>query len=149
MGRTVFLPCYLTWGQTTVEVMKIMATSFERSQAHPAALSAPTPAAGQRRPTPPPEMPGHSQANPGQSLMGHCSLLLGPDVHLVLFVPPRVVSPVLCNFWRLYGGVKGNLFQEVMPYPGLLHPEPLSLQQSTADRTLLWITTNCGKFLKR
>ena len=27
-------PCYLTWGQITVEVMKIMATSFKRSHAH-------------------------------------------------------------------------------------------------------------------
>ena len=27
-GGAVFLLCYLTWGQTVVEVMKIMATSF-------------------------------------------------------------------------------------------------------------------------
>ena len=34
------------WGQTMVEVMKIMVTSFKRSHAHTAALSAPSPAAG-------------------------------------------------------------------------------------------------------
>ena len=35
-----------TWGQTMVEVMKIMATSFKRSHAGTAALSTPDPAAG-------------------------------------------------------------------------------------------------------
>ena len=39
-----------------------------------AALSAPDPAAGHCRPTPPPEAPGHSRASLGQSLVG--SLLL-------------------------------------------------------------------------
>ena len=59
-----------TWGQTVVEVMKIMATSFKRPHACTATLSAPSPAAGHRQPTPPPETPGHSQANLGQSLVG-------------------------------------------------------------------------------
>ena len=30
-GRGCFLPCYLTWGQTMVEVMKTVVTSFKRS----------------------------------------------------------------------------------------------------------------------
>ena len=71
-----------------VEVMKIMATSFQRSQAGTAALGAP---------------PALQQAttNPGLSwrllnihrqvwvslLWGHCSFLLGPGMHKVLFVP--------------------------------------------------------------
>ena len=59
-----------------VEVMKIMATSFKRSRAHTAALNAPDPAADHRRPTPPPETPGHSQASLSQSLVR--SLLLSP-----------------------------------------------------------------------
>ena len=33
MGGAVFPPCCLTWGQTMVQVMKIMATSFERAHA--------------------------------------------------------------------------------------------------------------------
>ena len=33
MGGAVFPPCCLTWGQTMVEVMKIIVTSFKRSQA--------------------------------------------------------------------------------------------------------------------
>ena len=59
-----------------VEVMKIIVTYFKRSHAGTAALSAPNPAAGHRRPTPLPETPGHSQASLGQSLVG--SLLLSP-----------------------------------------------------------------------
>ena len=52
-----------------------MVTSFKRS--HDALLhSAPDPAAGPRRPTPPPETPGHSRASLGQSPVG--SLLLSP-----------------------------------------------------------------------
>ena len=59
-----------------VEVMKIMATSFKRSCACTAALSASNPAAGHHQPTPPPGTPGHSRASLGQSLVG--SLLLSP-----------------------------------------------------------------------
>ena len=65
-----------TWGQTMVEVMKIMVTSLKRSHACTATLSAPNPAAGHHQPTPPPETPGHSQASLGQSLVG--SLLFSP-----------------------------------------------------------------------
>ena len=59
-----------------MEVMKIMATSFERSHAHTATLGAPSPAAVHHRPMPPLETPGHSRASLGQSLVG--SLLLSP-----------------------------------------------------------------------
>ena len=62
------------WGQTMVEIMKIMAASFKRSQACTATLSAPNPAAGHHQPLPPLETPGHSRASLGQSLVG--SLLL-------------------------------------------------------------------------
>ena len=73
MGGAVFPPCCVTWGQTMVEVMKIMVTSFKRSHA---ALSAPNHAAGRCWPTPLPETPGHSWASLYQSLVG--SLLLSP-----------------------------------------------------------------------
>ena len=56
--------------------MKIMVTSFKRSHACTAALSAPDSAAGHRQPTPSLETFGHSQASLGQSLVG--SLLLSP-----------------------------------------------------------------------
>ena len=57
-----------------VQVMKIMATSFKRSHASTATLTALNPAAGHHRPTPLLETPGNSQASLGQSLVG--SLLL-------------------------------------------------------------------------
>ena len=65
-----------TWGQTIVEVMKIMVTSFIRSPACMATLTAPNPAAGRHRPMPLLETPGHSRASLGQSLVG--SLLPSP-----------------------------------------------------------------------
>ena len=46
MGGALFPPCYLTWGQTMVEVMKIMWTSFKRSHSCGATLSVPNPRAG-------------------------------------------------------------------------------------------------------
>ena len=102
-----------------VEVMKIMATSFKTPCAHTAALCAPNPAAGHCQPTPLPETPGHSQASLGQSPVG--SLLLPPGSW---YAPGFVcalqesVPPVLCEFCNE------------------LHPEPLPLQQATADKDL-------------
>ena len=65
-----------TWGQTMVDVMKIMATSFKRPHACTATLNVPNPAAGHHRPTSPLETPGHSQESLVQSLEG--SVLLSP-----------------------------------------------------------------------
>ena len=79
------------------------------------------------------ETPGHSWASLGQSLVG--SLLLSSGSRWAqgfVCALQESVSPVLCKFWQLYGGVNGDLLQD-MPYPGLLHPEPLPLQQSSAD----------------
>ena len=120
-ARTVFPPCCLTYDQTMVEVMKIMATSFKRSHALTAATSASDPEAGHCRPTPPPETPGYSWACLGQSVMG--SLLLGEVTFSWVLgctrfylCPPESVSAVLRKFWQLCGGVNGNFLQE-----GLCH----------------------------
>ena len=51
-------------------------------------------------------------------LWGHCSFLLGPGAHKVLFVPSKSLFPVLCKFWQLFGGVNGDLLQE-----GLCHTQ--------------------------
>ena len=110
MGGAVFPPHCLTWGQSMVEVMKIMATSFKRSDADTVALSGPNPAAGHRGPTPLPETPGHSRASLCQSLVG--SLLLSPGSWCTqgfVFTLQESVFPVLCKFWQLCGGVNGNL----------------------------------------
>ena len=86
-----------------VEVMKIMVTSFKRSCACTASLIAPDPATGHCRPTPPLE-------SLGQSLVG--SLLLSPGSWCTqgsVCALQQSVSPVLWKFWRLYGGVNGDL----------------------------------------
>ena len=80
-----------------VEVMKITGTSFKKSCACAATLSAPDPTAGHHRPTPLPEAPGHSQQMWGSFLWGHCSLLLGPGVHRVSFVPSKSLFPQSCG----------------------------------------------------
>ena len=80
-----------------VEVMKIMVTSFKRSHAHTAALSAPNP--GSRPPLTHPST-GDSwtllEKSGSVSLGGHCSFLLGPGAHKVLFVPSKRLFPQSC-----------------------------------------------------
>ena len=80
-----------------VEVMKIMLTSFKRSNASTATLSAPNPAAGHHQPMPLPEIPGHSQESLGQSLVR--SLLLSPGswwAQGFVCAHPRVCFPQSC-----------------------------------------------------
>ena len=75
-GWGCVLSLLFTWGQTLVEVMKIMVTSFKRSHVGTAILRAPDPVAGHCQPTPLLETPGHLQASLGVSLVE--SLLLSP-----------------------------------------------------------------------
>ena len=94
MGGAVFPACYLTWGQTMVEVMKIMVAFFKRFHAHTAAPSVPNPAAGHHWPTPLPE-DTHRQVWVSL-LWGHCSFFLGPGAHKVLFVPFKSLFSQSC-----------------------------------------------------
>ena len=68
-------------------------TSFRRSHAHTAALSAPNPAAGHHDP----RLCRDSWTLPGKSgsvsCKGPCSFLLGPGTHKVLFVPSKSLFP--------------------------------------------------------
>ena len=99
--------------------MKIMATSFKMSHACTATLSAPSPAAGHRQPTHPPETPGHSRASLGQSLVG--SLFPSPGSWCTqdsVCALQESLSPVLCKFWSLYSRANGDLLQE-----GLCHTQ--------------------------
>ena len=114
MVRTMFPACCLTWGETTVEVMKITVTSFKRSHPHTTALSVPDPASG-HRPTPLPATPGHARASLGQSRVR--SLLLSPGSWYIqgfVCALQESVSPVLCKIWQLYGGVNGDLLQKAL-----------------------------------
>ena len=111
-----------------VEVMEIMATSFRRSHARTAALNAPNPVAGHHQPTPPPEAPGHSQ-EVWVSLWDHCSFLLGSGAHklfLCMCALQESVSPALCKFLRLYGGVNGTSSKRALAIPGSTAPSVLA-----------------------
>ena len=67
---------------------------------------------------------------------GHCSFLLGPGVHKVLFVPSKSLFPQSCvSSGGSVLGLMVTFSRGLMPYPGLLHPEPLPLWQ-TADLSL-------------
>ena len=80
-----------------VGVMKVMATSFKRTFAHTAVFSALTPEQDTvdtclcwRL------LDTHTQV--WLSLLwGHCSFLLGPGVHMVLFVPFKALFPQSCG----------------------------------------------------
>ena len=70
------------------------------------------------------QTPGHSRACLSQSLVG--SLLLSPGFWCAqgfVCALQESVSPVLCKFWQLYGGVNGDLLQE-----GLSHTQVCSTQ---------------------
>ena len=71
-------------------------TSIKRSHVHTATLSAPNSAAGHHWPTPLLETPEHSWKVWVSLLLGHCSFLLGPGTHKVLFVPSKSLFPQSC-----------------------------------------------------
>ena len=115
--------------------MKIMSTSFKRSHACTAALSAPNPVAGHCLSTSLPETPGHSQASLGQSLVG--SLLLYPGSWctqgFVCTPQESFFSQSCVNSGGSMVGLMQPPSRGLMPFPSLLHPEPLPLQQSTTN----------------
>ena len=47
----------------------------------------------------------------------HCSFLLGPGGHEILFVPANSLFPSPVKFWRLYDGLNGDLLQEGLAIP--------------------------------
>ena len=89
MGRTMFPPCCLTWGQAMMEVKKIMVTSFKRSHACTATLSGPSPAAGHCDPCLCWRLLDTHRQVWVSLLWGHCSIFLGPGANKVLFVPSK------------------------------------------------------------
>ena len=80
-----------------VEVMKIMATSFKRSLAGTATLSAPSTAAGYCQRPPPLETPGPSWGSPCQSLVRSLLLFLGSwCTQGFFFVPSKSLFSQSC-----------------------------------------------------
>ena len=100
---------------------------LQRSCVHTEALGASDPALGHCHPTPPQETPGHSRASLGQPPGGcHCSFLLSPGAHKVLFVPSK--SLFSQSYVSSGGSMVGLMVTfSLMPYPSLWYPEPLPL----------------------
>ena len=74
----------------------------------------PRPCIRRHQPMSPPETSRHSWANLGQSLVG--SLLFSPGswcAQGLVCALQDSVSPIMCKFWWLYGGVNGDLLQSV------------------------------------
>ena len=96
-----------------------MATSFKRSRAITATLSAPNPAAGRSRP----HLTHTSTRDTHRQIWSVSCGVTAPfswvRVHKrFCLCPPRACFPVLCKFWWLDGGVNGDLLQE-----GLCHTQ--------------------------
>ena len=103
---------------TMVDVMRIMATSFQRSQARTAALSAPSPAAGHCQPTPLQRLLDTHRQVWVTLLRGHCTFLLGPGAHKVLFVPSKSLFPQFCvsSIIKSYWPPKSNSLGVLYPF---------------------------------
>ena len=135
MVRAVFPPCCLTWGQTIVEVMEIMATSFRRS--HDALLRSVPPTLQQA--TTDPRL--HWRLLDTHDKSGSVSCGVTAPFSWVLLCtrfclcPPRVCFPVLCKFWWLYGGIIGDLLQE-----GLCHTQVCCSQSPCPAAGHCWST---------
>ena len=73
-------------------------------------------------------------------LWGHCSFLLDPGAQGFVCALQESVSPVLCKFWLLYGGVNGNLLQKGLCHTQIYFPQsscpcsrPLMSRNSAGD----------------
>ena len=141
--------------QTMVEVMKIMATSFKRSQTHTATLGAPDPSAGHHWPMPPSETPGHTYGQIWVSfLWGLCSFFLGSGVHKVLFVPSKNLFPQSCvSFGDSMVGLMATSSKRAYailrsvapraPAPTAGHCWPILLQETLKHSKAVWLSL-CG-----
>ena len=95
---------------------------------------------GHCRPTPLPETPGYPQAGLVQSLLGLLLLSLGSlGTQGFICALQESVSPVLCKFLCLYGGVNGDLLQE-----GLCHTQVYCTQSPCLCSSILLTHTITG-----
>ena len=116
-----------------------MVTSFKRSHARTATLSAPNPAAGHHDP----RFFRDSWTLPGKSGSVSCGVPAPFSWVLVhtgfCLCPPRACFSVLCKFWKLCGGVNDNLLQE-----GLCHTQVCCTQSPWPCGSPLLTRTSTG-----
>ena len=114
-------------------------TSFRRSHACTAALSAPNPAAGHHDP----RLCRDSWTLPRKSGSVSCGVPAPFSWVLVhtrfCLCPPRAYFPVLGKFWQLCGGVNGDLVQE-----GLCHTQACCTQSPWPCGSPLLTCTSTG-----
>ena len=72
-------------------------------------------------------------------LWDHCSFILGPGAQGSICGLPESVSPILCKFWQLYGGVHGDLLQG-----GLCHTHVCHTQSSCPCGSPVLTRTSAG-----
>ena len=72
-------------------------------------------------------------------------------MHRCVCALPESVSPVLCKFWRLYGGVNGDLLQECLCHTQVYYTQspcpcgsPLLTHTSTGDTQTQFCLSLCG-----
>ena len=81
-----------------------------------------------------------TQESLGQSLVG--SLLLSPGAQGSVCAFPESVSPVLCKFWQLYGGLMATSSKRAYAIPRSAAPRAPILWKSTADPYLYRTRSN-------
>ena len=133
-----------TWGQTMVEVMKIMVTSLKWSMHVLLWSLTPTMQQVTINPRLHRRLPDtHRQISCGVTVPFSWVL-----VHKVLLCPPRVYLPVLSKFWQLCGGVNGDLLQEDLSHTHTQSNCPcgrlLSTCTSTGDAQTQFCLILCG-----
>ena len=111
--------------RTMVEVMKIMATSFKRSHGClPHSVPPPLQQATADTCLHWKLLDTHRQVWVSL-LWGHCSFLLGPGAHKVLFVPSKSLFCQSCvSSGGSMVGLRAASPRGLMPFPGLLHQSP-------------------------
>ena len=131
--------------------MKIIVTSFKRSHACTATLTAHNPAADHHQPMPPLETPGHSPASLDQSLVG--SLLLSPGSWCTqgsVYAHQASISQSCVSSGSSVVELMATSPKRAYTYPSLLHPEPLSCgsllltRTSTGDAKTQFCLSLCG-----
>ena len=153
MGRAVFPPCCLTRGQTMVDVMRIIVTSFKRPMytllySVPLTLQQATAGLRQRL------LDTHGQVWISL-LWGHWFFLLGPDAYKVLFVPFKSLFPQLCvssdgsvvglmatSFKRAHAIPRSAAPRAPTPVSG--HCWPISLQETLKHSSSLVFVGSLG-----
>ena len=106
--------------------MKIMVTSLKRSQACTTTVCAPVLQQATTDPCLCQRLPDTPQVC---LLWGQSSFLLGPGAK-VLLCPPRIYFTVLSKFWKLHGGLNGDLLQEDLCHVHTQSPCPYSTSKT-------------------